>query len=93
MRRSRAALLLMLVLPLLLQAASLPHTHSGLGHGLFNQEHDLTLLATLGAAASLYAAAALLLLVVVVVALAPATRSAAAPRLALAADSRAPPAR
>ncbi len=33
------------------QAAALPHTHGGASPGLFNQEHDFTLLATASAVA------------------------------------------
>jgi hypothetical protein len=32
---------------LVLQTGSLPHTHTGPGIGLYNQEHDLTLLTSL----------------------------------------------
>jgi hypothetical protein len=91
MTRHRALLLLVLVVPLLLQAASLPHTHSG--SGLFNQEHDLTLLATQAAGVSLAVAAAALLPIVVVVALSiPASPTHA---VAVVADAgpRAPPVR
>jgi hypothetical protein len=92
-RPVRVALLLLLVLPLLLQGASLPHTHFGAPHGFFNQDHDLTLLATVGAVASLDAStpAVVLVLVVGTLALAPRRR----PRMAslVSADSRAPPAR
>jgi len=44
-------LLLLIIVPLVGQRASLPHSHSGPTPGLFNEEHDLTLLATSGAAA------------------------------------------
>ena len=54
MRRSRALLPILLLLAVIsLQGACPPHTHSAQGIGLFNQEHDLTLLATAGTAASL----------------------------------------
>jgi hypothetical protein len=43
--------LLLIIVPLVGQRASLPHTHSGPTPGFFNEEHDLTLLATSGAAA------------------------------------------
>jgi hypothetical protein len=38
------------LLGLVLAAASIPHSHIGLGLGLYNQEHDLSLLAAGGAA-------------------------------------------
>jgi hypothetical protein len=51
----------------LLGAASIPHSH-GPGHpGLYNQEHDLSYLATLGGVAPLPAATSAAPLVVVVV--------------------------
>ena len=91
-RPIRVVLLLLLVLPLLLQGASLPHTHFGTPYGFFNQDHDLTVLAIVGAVASLDAAtpAVLLVLVVTAVALAPRRRSEMA--TVARADSRAPPA-
>ena len=48
-----SVLLLAAVVALLLQGACLPHTHTGVGPGLYNQDHDLTLLATLHGAAVL----------------------------------------
>jgi hypothetical protein len=92
-RPARVALLLLLVLPLLLQGASLPHTHFGAPHGFFNQDHDLTLLAIVGAVASLDATAPSVLLVVVVSALAVAPRRRPGTATVATADSRAPPAR
>jgi hypothetical protein len=46
-------LLLLTVVALLGQGASLPHTHEASAPGVYNQEHDLSLLATRGADASL----------------------------------------
>ncbi len=92
-RPLRVALLLLLVLPLVLQGASLPHTHFGAPDGFFNQEHDLTLLAIVGAVASLDATAPAVLLVLVVSALAVAPRRRPAMATLGAAASRAPPAR
>jgi hypothetical protein len=43
---------------LLLQGATVPHTHAGVGPGLYNQDHDLALLATLHGAAVLHDAPA-----------------------------------
>lgn len=93
MRRPVRALLLVafLVLPLLLQGASLPHTHSGAPHGLFNHEHDLTLLAIAGTVASLDAIAPAAFMVLVVVGVAIVGHAGPASTLACAADSRAPP--
>jgi heme/copper-type cytochrome/quinol oxidase subunit 2 len=90
MTTRRALLLLVLLLPLLLQGASLAHTHFGGAAGFYNQEHDLTLLATVGAVAQLVAAVALV--VIVVVATHTARAISDAPALAsVVADSRAPP--
>lgn len=92
--RLRAALLvLLLTAPLLLQGATLPHTHFGAPDGLFNQEHDLTLLAIVGTVASLDVGAPALVLTLVVVALAAGCRSLPVAGSARAAASRAPPAR
>ena len=54
-RGSRLLLLALAVLAaagLVLQNGSLHHTHAGDGIGLYNQEHDLTLLASLAANAN-----------------------------------------
>ena len=84
-------LLLVAVFALLLQGACLPHTHAGVGPGLYNQDHDLSLLATLHGAAVLLDAQPAPLVVVVVSAVTPAgTESPAAPARSTA-DSRAPP--
>lgn len=92
--RLRAALLvLLLTVPLLLQGATLPHTHFGAPDGFFNQDHDLTLLAIVGTVAALDVAAPVLILTLVVTALAGGTRSGRAATSARAAASRAPPAR
>jgi hypothetical protein len=88
-----ALLLLLLTIPLLSQGATLPHTHFGAPDGLFDQEHDLTLLAIVGTAASLDGAAPALALTVVVIALAVAGRARPFSAVARAASSRAPPAR
>jgi hypothetical protein len=88
-----ALLLLMLALPLLLQGASFPHTHFGAPDGFFNQEHDLTLLATVGAVASLDAAVPVVLLTLVATAVVVATRRCPTPTFVCTADSRAPPIR
>jgi hypothetical protein len=51
--RSASALMLLLLTALIAQGACLPHTHSGVGSGVYNGEHDLTLLATTGTVAPL----------------------------------------
>ena len=86
-------LLALLTLPLLLQGASLPHTHVGGANGLFNQEHDLTLLATIGTVASDVAAAPGVMVVLVATGVACLGRLPRVTTPARAADSRAPPAR
>ena len=93
MRPLRVALLLLLMLPLLLQSASLPHTHFGAPDGFFNQEHDLTLLAVVGTVALLDAAAPALLLTLVLIAVAAGSRRRPVTTSVRAAASRAPPAR
>ncbi len=85
------ALLLAVTAAILLQGGSVPHTHVGVGPGLYNQDHDLALLATLHGAAALAATqTAPVVLAVVITVTSPATdRAASAPRPS--ADSRAPP--
>ncbi len=77
----------------LLGAASIPHSHTPGHPGLYNQEHDLSYLATFGGGAPLPdapAAAPLVVLVIVVVA----TVTGAAPVVwRRHADFRAPPVR
>jgi hypothetical protein len=93
-RPARLALLVVLLaLPLVLQGASLPHTHFGAPHGIFNHEHDLTLLATVGTVASLVATAPAVMFVLVVMTLAASARRRPATSLVRTADSRAPPVR
>ena len=98
LRRRLASPLLLLVLAiavagLLLSSASLPHTHAPDRPGLYNQEHDLTYLATFGGAGLVSAASAAAPLVVVVV-LAVATVAGPPPLVSRRhADFRAPPLR
>jgi hypothetical protein len=76
-----------------LSGASIPHSHAPGHPGLYNQEHDLSYLATFGAGAPVPAtpsAAPLVLLVVLAVALAAETPRALCRRHA---DFRAPPLR
>ena len=89
----RALLLVLSLAAFLLAGASLPHLHASGEFGLWNEEHDLGLMAALGSAASLLDAAPVVALVLVLVLrLVPrADRLAGAPlRLS---DSRAPPVR
>jgi hypothetical protein len=46
-RLSLAVVIILAVGGMMLQASSLPHVHAGNAPGLFNQEHDLTLMAGL----------------------------------------------
>jgi hypothetical protein len=87
-----AVLTALALLGLFLSTASIPHTHTGQGVGLYNQEHDLTYFATLGADVLAVAGSA--------VTIAPAVSSSGAPpATAVAAsvwrytDPRAPPLR
>ena len=93
MRVPLRVVLLLLVVPLLLQDASLPHTHFGAPDGFFNQEHDLTLLAIVGTVASLDVGAPVLVLMLVFVAVVAGGRSRPVTTSVRAAASRAPPAR
>jgi hypothetical protein len=52
-RRTLSLLLLLAVAAALLQGASVPHTHAVSKPGIYNQDHDLVLLATLHGAAVL----------------------------------------
>jgi hypothetical protein len=80
------------VVPLLIQGATLTHTHERGNPGFYNQEHDFSLYAVSGAAALPEAAAAI---VAIVVAVSVCIVAQHRPRriACAAADSRAPPAR
>ena len=84
-------LLLAAVVTMLLQGACLPHTHAGVGPGLYNQDHDLTLLATLHGAAVLLDAQPAPLVLCEVSVVTPAGITAPATPARSTADSRAPP--
>lgn len=91
MSRRRALLLLLGVVAFLLAGASMPHTHAGAAPGIWNADHDLTLMAAFGSHACQPAATPALGLVPTRAAvIAPAGRStvSAPPSLT---DSRAPP--
>ena len=91
MTKRRALPILLGLVALLLASASLPHLHAGAEAGLWNQEHDLALMATFGHHACQVDAMPVLGLVPTLAA--PSTP--AAPHLAGAplrlSDSRAPP--
>jgi ABC-type dipeptide/oligopeptide/nickel transport system permease subunit len=89
----RAFLLATGLAAFLLAGATLPHLHASGEFGLWNEEHDLSLMAALGSAASLLDAAPVLaLFLTLIVTLASLSFRVAGAPLRLA-DSRAPPAR
>jgi hypothetical protein len=91
MSKRRVLPLLLGVVALLLAGASLPHTHAGSSPGLWNADHDLTLMAVFGTHACQLDAMPVLGIAVVLstaIALAAAHPAAAPVRLS---DSRAPP--
>ena len=90
-RSPLALLLLAAVAAVVLQGASMPHTHAGLGPGLYNQDHDGALLATLHGVATISAAQPAMQPVVVLASIAPAPSGRAHSALRSSADSRAPP--
>jgi hypothetical protein len=91
MSKRRALPLLLAVVALLLAGASLPHTHAATSPGIWNADHDLTLMAAFGTHACPLEAMPVLGIALVLAA----TISHAAARLAAAplrlSDSRAPP--
>ena len=93
MTKLKALLLALGLTAFLLAGACLPHLHVSGGLGLWNEEHDLSLMAALGNAVSLLDAAPVVVPVFVLVL----TLAASAVRLAGApvrlSDSRAPPVR
>ena len=92
MKRPYAAVLILVVLvAVIAQGACLPHTHTASGVGLFNEEHDLTLLATAGMAGPL-PVGVLLFIVMVTVSLCLSAPPAPIVVLSRDAESRAPPA-
>jgi len=90
MRARYAAILLLVVSALIGQGACLPHTHNDPGGGVYNAEHDLTLLAASGTVAPL-PAGPLLLVFVVATPVASPTLPAPFSVLTRDAESRAPP--
>jgi hypothetical protein len=91
MSKRRALPLLLGVVALLLAGASLPHTHAGSSPGLWNADHDLTLMAVFGTHACQLDAMPVLGIAVVLAAMLSlaASHVVAAPRRL--SDSRAPP--
>jgi hypothetical protein len=90
-RRLLGAVLLVALAALLLQGAAVPHTHAGVGPGLYNQDHDLALLATLHGAAVLHDAQPAPLVLAVATAPTPPSRGTPPSSPQSTADSRAPP--
>jgi hypothetical protein len=90
-RRVLGLLLLLAVAGLVLQGASAPHTHAASKPGIYNQDHDLVLLATLHGAVVLADAppAPFVSVLVAPIALPEIRPPAAAPRSSC--DCRAPP--
>jgi hypothetical protein len=90
-KRLALPLLLVAVVALVVAGASLPHTHAGAGSGIWNADHDLSLMAAFGTYACQFDAMPVLGIAVVLYAAIwlAASHIAAAPlRLS---DSRAPP--
>ena len=81
-RSPLALLLLVAVAAVVLQGGSMPHTHAGLGPGLYNQDHDGALLATLHGVATISATQPAMQPFVVLASIAPAPsgRADSAPR-------------
>ena len=86
-------LLLLAVATLLLQGGSLPHSHQLSKPGLYNQEHDLAALATIGGIATLPTTTAIVALVVALATVAGESTQRPLGRPRRHADFRAPPAR
>jgi hypothetical protein len=84
-------LLLLAVAAVLLQGASAPHTHAVSKPGLYNQDHDLVLLATLHGAAVLADASPVPLVFVLVAAIVLLAIGPPASTARSTCDSRAPP--
>ena len=93
---SRLTLLLLLFLAaagMVLQAGSVAHVHADAAPGIYNEEHDLTLMAGLSAQVILVDAAPAPALEAISALLAPYAVEHAASRVVFSADSRAPPLR
>ncbi len=90
-RRALGLLLLLAVAGLVLQGASAPHTHAASKPGVYNQDHDLVLLATLHGAAVLADVLPALFVFVLVAAIAPLAIHPPASASRSSCHSRAPP--
>ncbi len=90
-RRALGVLLLLAVAAVLLQGAGLPHTHATSTPGLYNQDHDLVLLATLHGAAVVAEASPAPLVFDLVAAIAAAATRPPASAARSTSHSRAPP--
>ena len=89
---SFVALVLLAVAAMILQTGSVPHLHGGTQAGIYNQEHDLTLLAGLAGQGLPSDATPALSLDTVSVPVSPFVPERPTLPLALSGDSRAPPA-
>lgn len=87
-----AALVLLATAAMVLQGSSLPHLHAGGQAGIYNQEHDLTLLAALAGHGLPADATPSLTIDAVSASVPPFVPERPALRLARSGDSRAPPA-
>ena len=85
------SLLLVVAAALLLQGASLPHSHASARPGVYNQDHDATLLATLHSIAMLAETAPAPLVFALVAAIALLAIRSPASTTRPTCDSRAPP--
>ena len=92
-RLTLVALLLLATTGMVLQAGSVPHTHAAMKASLFNEEHDLTLLAGLAGHVVLSGASTTVAFDAVSSRLSAFVPERPAPRLAHSGDSRAPPVR
>ena len=86
------ALLLLAALGMVVQAGSVPHLHERNHAGLYNEEHDLTLLAGLAAQAIQVDAAPVITVDLALPSLTPDTPERPAAPAVRSGDSRAPPA-
>jgi hypothetical protein len=84
-------LLLVAVAAVVLQGGSVPHTHGGNGPGIYNQDHDGALLATLHGVATITAIPAAMQPVVLLASIAPLARAHVDSTPWSSAPSRAPP--
>lgn len=90
-RLTIAALLVLATAGMVLQAGSVPHLHQASAPGIYNEEHDLTLLAGFAAQALLAAVAPIPAPAAAVSSVPPLVSERPVVRLARSGDSRAPP--